>query len=111
MTGKDSFYARRGIYPAHSHVILTETLSYRQTMKALGAKTLKEIGDIYREFDVIGIDEGQFFPDVSFFFDPLSSIDSGMVRPGSQRREGRHHLCPRWHVLEDRLRVHPPTHP
>ena len=36
-------------------------------MKALGAKTLKEIGDIYREFDVIGIDEGQFFPDVSHF--------------------------------------------
>ena len=37
-------------------------------MKALGAKTLKEIGDIYREFDVIGIDEGQFFPDVRLTF-------------------------------------------
>jgi hypothetical protein len=34
-------------------------------MKAIGARTLKEIGDSYREFDVIGIDEGQFFPDVS----------------------------------------------
>ena len=78
-------------------------------MKALGAKTLKEIGDIYREFDVIGIDEGQFFPDVRLTF--VTAIDRGMVRPGSQRREGRHHLCPRWHLLEDRLRVHPPTHP
>ena len=33
-------------------------------MKAIGARTLKEIGDSYREYDVIGIDEGQFFPDV-----------------------------------------------
>ena len=34
-------------------------------MKAIGARTLKDIGDLYRDFDVIGIDEGQFFPDVS----------------------------------------------
>jgi hypothetical protein len=34
-------------------------------MKAIGARTLKEIGNIYREYDVIGIDEGQFFADVS----------------------------------------------
>jgi hypothetical protein len=61
MTGKETSGKR---FPAHSCVILTETLTYRQTMKALGAKTLKEIGDLYREFDVIGIDEGQFFPDV-----------------------------------------------
>ena len=62
MTGKETSGKR---FPAHFRVILTETLTYRQTMKALGAKTLKEIGDLYREFDVIGIDEGQFFPDVT----------------------------------------------
>ena len=62
MTGKEKSYPPRGQF---SRVILTETLTYRQTMKALGAKTLKEIGDLYREFDVIGIDEGQFFPDVT----------------------------------------------
>ena len=55
MTGKETSGKR---FPAHFRVILTETLTYRQTMKALGAKTLKEIGDLYREFDVIGIDEG-----------------------------------------------------
>jgi hypothetical protein len=37
-------------------------------MKAIGARTLKEIGDTYRDYDVIGIDEGQFFPDVSDTF-------------------------------------------
>ena len=62
MTGKESYCPPQGKF---SRVILTETLTYRQTMKALGAKTLKEIGDLYREFDVIGIDEGQFFPDVT----------------------------------------------
>jgi hypothetical protein len=34
-------------------------------MNAIGAKNLSEIGDLYRNFDVIAVDEGQFFPDVS----------------------------------------------
>ena len=36
----------------------------RQTTKAVGAKLLSEIGDLWTTFDVIGIDEGQFFDDV-----------------------------------------------
>jgi hypothetical protein len=36
-------------------------------MKAIGAKNLAEIGDHYKSFDVIAIDEGQFFPDVHQF--------------------------------------------
>ena len=34
-------------------------------MHAIGAKSLADIGDLYREYDVIAVDEGQFFPDVS----------------------------------------------
>jgi hypothetical protein len=34
---------------------------FRQTMKAVSAKILSEMGDDYKHFDVIGIDEGQFF--------------------------------------------------
>lgn len=33
-------------------------------MRAIGAQKLVEVCDSYKEFDVIGIDEGQFFPDV-----------------------------------------------
>jgi thymidine kinase len=38
-------------------------------MYAIGASKMSEIGNHYLEFDVIAIDEGQFFPDVSN--DPL----------------------------------------
>lgn len=34
-------------------------------MRAIGARALNEVGDIWKQYDVIGIDEGQFFPDVS----------------------------------------------
>jgi thymidine kinase len=33
-------------------------------MQAVGAQHLSDIGDSYKDFDVIGIDEGQFFNDV-----------------------------------------------
>lgn len=36
----------------------------RQTMKAVAASHLGDLGDDYKHFDVIGIDEGQFFQDV-----------------------------------------------
>lgn len=34
-------------------------------MRAIGARALNEVGDIWKQYDVIGIDEGQFFSDVS----------------------------------------------
>ena len=34
-------------------------------MNAIGAKCMADIGDLYRKYDVIAVDEGQFFPDVS----------------------------------------------
>jgi len=36
--------------------------------KAVACTRLSEIGDTWKEFDVIGIDEGQFFEDVSLNF-------------------------------------------
>ena len=33
-------------------------------MKAVSCSKLAEIGDEWKEYDVIGIDEGQFFADV-----------------------------------------------
>ncbi len=36
-------------------------------MKAVAASELSEVGDEWRNHDVIGIDEGQFFPDVTFY--------------------------------------------
>ena len=63
----------------------------RQTMKAIGARTLKEVGGQYTEFDVIGIDEGQFFPDVVEWSDQaandgkvviISALDGTFLRTG-----------------------------
>ena len=36
----------------------------RQTMQAVGAKMMSDIGQLYSNYDVIAVDEGQFFPDV-----------------------------------------------
>ncbi|TNV75953.1 hypothetical protein FGO68_gene12760 [Halteria grandinella] len=49
----------------------------RQTSKAVGAKLLSEIGDLWTNFDVIGIDEGQFFDDVATFAE--SAANTGKV--------------------------------
>ena len=40
-------------------------LLFRVLRKAVACTRLSEIGDTWKEFDVIGIDEGQFFEDVS----------------------------------------------
>ena len=37
-------------------------------MNAIGVKTLAELGDLYKKYDVIAIDEGQFMSDVSQHF-------------------------------------------
>ncbi len=37
------------------------------TQKAVAVKLLSELGDAWLEFDCIGIDEGQFYKDVSRF--------------------------------------------
>ena len=38
---------------------------YSLKRQAVAVKEIKEIGDDWKNFDVIGIDEGQFFTDVS----------------------------------------------
>ncbi len=60
-------------------------------MKAIGARTLKDIGSQYMGFDVIAIDEGQFFPDVVDWSDRaandgkvviISALDGTFLRTG-----------------------------
>ena len=36
--------------------------------------TLAELGDTWKEYDVIGIDEGQFYQDVSARFSPKLTL-------------------------------------
>ncbi len=38
--------------------------SYRHESKAIGATRLSDIGEEWKFYDVIGVDEGQFFEDV-----------------------------------------------
>ena len=45
-------------------------------MNAIGAKSMADIGDLYKSYDVVAIDEGQFFPDVSIFTDNQFKIVS-----------------------------------
>jgi thymidine kinase len=60
-------------------------------MKAIGARTLKDIGSLYLQYDVIGIDEGQFFADVVSWSDQaandgkvviISALDGTFMRTG-----------------------------
>ncbi len=60
-------------------------------MKAIGASKLSEIGDIYNNYDVIAIDEGQFFPDILEWSDLaanegklviISALDGTFMRTG-----------------------------
>jgi len=80
-------------------------------MKAIGARTLKEIGDMYREYDVIGIDEGQFFPDVLLLNSLILLLGRGMDRSSGQWRQGRDHLGFGRDVPSDRFRVHLAANP
>ena len=49
----------------------------RQTLPAVAATNLAELTDMAAKFDVIGIDEGQFFPDVGWAED---MANNGKVR-------------------------------
>lgn len=60
-------------------------------MKAIGACKLSDIGDSYHEYDVIAIDEGQFFPDILEWSDNaanegklviISALDGTFMRTG-----------------------------
>ena len=55
---------------------LLQNNSLRQTMNAIGAKSMADIGDLYKSYDVVAIDEGQFFPDVSIIADNQFKIVS-----------------------------------
>jgi hypothetical protein len=42
-------------------------LLFRHESKAMGATKLSDVGEQWRFYDVIGIDEGQFFEDVRIY--------------------------------------------
>lgn len=47
----------------------TITTHDKQAMKAVAVSSFDQIGDAWRDFDVISIDEGQFYEDTSEFAD------------------------------------------
>lgn len=59
----------------HTTGILPSLL--RQTHKAIKTNSLKEVKPKAREFDVVAVDEGQFFPDIVEFCEELA--DFGVV--------------------------------
>ena len=48
--------------------------SCRFKQEATSVTTLAELGDTWKEYDVIGIDEGQFYQDVSARFSPKLTL-------------------------------------
>ena len=52
------------------NLILNNTCFFnRNQWKAFSCKKLEEVKDSWKDFDVLGIDEGQFFQDVSSSFE------------------------------------------
>ena len=60
----------------------------------MAVKALSEIGDTWKNYEVIGIDEGQFFRDVSNirFYLNLSIIDRRVLRNRRPQWQDRDHL-------------------
>ncbi|TNV76723.1 hypothetical protein FGO68_gene13107 [Halteria grandinella] len=63
----------------------------KQTMHAIGATKMSDIGNLYQDFDVIAVDEGQFFPDIVEWTDRaandgklviISALDGTFLRTG-----------------------------
>ena len=64
-------------------------------MRAISARALAEVADVWSSYDVIGIDEGQFFPDVSTlqsFKFKQGSKEATMRRPKNLNSQLIHHL-------------------
>ena len=47
---------------------------YRLTENARAVTRLEELGDSWRDYDVLGVDEGQFYLDVSILLGCLSAF-------------------------------------
>lgn len=51
----------------------------RQTLKAVSATILNDLRDKAQDYDVIGIDEGQFFPDVVAFCEDMANAGKTVI--------------------------------
>ena len=63
------------------HILSLLTTHDKQTMEAKVCGSLSEVDDIYQQYDVIGIDEGQFFPDLNSFCE--KAANNGKVVVGT----------------------------
>ena len=62
---------------------------FRHESKAVGATRLSDIGEEWKFYDVIGVDEGQFFEDVSFDWSNSSAKGSHLERKCGKHGQGR----------------------
>ena len=51
----------------------------KHTLQATSCSTLADIGEQWREYDVVGIDEGQFFPDLHEFCETAANAGKVVV--------------------------------
>jgi thymidine kinase len=51
----------------------------KHTLKATACSRLADIGALWREYDVVGIDEGQFFPDLEVFCETVANAGKVVV--------------------------------
>ncbi|CAK4076790.1 unnamed protein product [Aphanomyces euteiches] len=68
----------------------------RQMMKANPLRTLAEMGEEYLNYDVIGIDEGQFFSDLNTFCDQAANSGKIVIvaaLDGTFERKPFQHVC------------------
>ncbi|KAF0685970.1 Aste57867_22222 [Aphanomyces stellatus] len=68
----------------------------RQMMKANALKRLDEMGEEYMNYDVIGIDEGQFFADLNMFCDQAANKGKIVIvaaLDGTFERKPFPHVC------------------
>lgn len=88
---------------------------YRQIRTAVACKKLCEIKDNWRAFDVIGIDEGQFFEDVSppiiiywslRLIHNFKNLDRWILGESSKFRKSCNNVSPEWNLAKKGMGQH-----
>ena len=73
----------------------------------MAVKALSEIGDTWKNYEVIGIDEGQFFRDVSNFriHSNLSRVDRRVLRNCSTQRQDCDNVRAKRNVFKGKVQL------
>jgi hypothetical protein len=89
---------RAAVFPVQDCVATHD----QQMLKATPCERLSELGAVWREYDVVGIDEGQFFPDLVEFSEMaanagkivlIAALDSTFQRMVRARMRGQVCVC------------------